>query len=155
MDTLVFQLGGQRFGVAAYDVVELLPAVSVTPLPRAPAIVEGVINVRGQLVPVLDIRSRFGLEERPVRHSDHYVVAKAGKRVVAVRADRALDLVHVPGEALIDATEAVPASPYIKGVAKLPDGLVLLHDLHAFLTSAEEASLDAAFESAALEGADG
>lgn len=148
MDTLVFQLAGQRFGIAAHDVVELLPAVSVTPLPRAPEIVEGVINVRGLVVPVLDIRSRFGLPGRPVRHTDHYVVAKAGKRVVAVRADRAVDLLQVPPEALVDATEAVPASPYIKGVAKLPDGMVLLHDLHAFLTSAEEASLDRALEEA-------
>ena len=146
MDILVFQLADQRFGLPAEDVAELLPAVAITPLPRAPDIVEGIINVRGLVVPVLDIRARFGLPARAPSYRDHYVVARARERTVAIRADRAIDLVPVAQDAISNAAEALPASPYVRGVARLKDGMVLLHDLHAFLSQAEEASMDLALE---------
>jgi purine-binding chemotaxis protein CheW len=92
LEILVFEVARQRFGVLSADVRELLRTVTVVPLPKAPAIVEGIIDVRGTIVPVLDIRSRFRLPGKAAEHSDHLLVARAGERLVALRVDRALDL---------------------------------------------------------------
>src|SRR5437870_13646015 len=89
LEILVFEVGGQRYGLPAAEVREILRAVAIVPLPRAPAIIEGIINIRGTVVPVLDLRTRFRLPAKPVEPADHLVVAWAGERLVAVRVDRA------------------------------------------------------------------
>jgi purine-binding chemotaxis protein CheW len=119
-------------------------AVSLTRLPRAPAIVEGAINLRGAVVPVLDIRARFRLAPRQVAPADHLVVAWAGERLVALRADRALDLTRFEPGDVEDARAALPEVGYVSGVAKLSDGLLLIHDLATFLSEAEAEDLDEA-----------
>ena len=78
LEIVVFEVGGQQYGLPASDVRELQRAATLTPLPRAPAIVEGVVNLRGAVVPVLDIRSRFRLPPKPMEPTDHFVVARAG-----------------------------------------------------------------------------
>ena len=93
LSVVVFKVAEQLFALPAADVRELVHAVAIVPLPSAPAVVEGVIDLRGKIVPVLDIRSRFGLPARPVAPSDHLLIASAGEFLVAVRADRAVDLV--------------------------------------------------------------
>jgi purine-binding chemotaxis protein CheW len=140
-ELLVFEVGGQRFGLPAADVRELLRAVTLTPLPRAPAIVEGVINVRGVLVPVLDIRGRFRLPPKPPEPTDHLIVARAGGRLVALRVDRAVELARLEPAAVERAEAVVPGIAYVAQMAKLPDGLVLVHDLNTFLSHAEAADL--------------
>jgi purine-binding chemotaxis protein CheW len=142
LEILVFDIGGQRYGLPAKDVLELLRAVAIVPLPQAPAIVEGIINLRGSLVPVLDIRSRFRLPAKPLEPSDHLVVALAGDRRVALRVDRALDLVRVHGDDIEDARGVVPGVEYVSWVAKQPNELVLIHDLRTFLSRAEGAALE-------------
>lgn len=143
-DILVFEIAGQRYGLAASAVRELVRAVSIVPLPKAPAIIEGVIDVRGTLVPVLDLRARFRLPARPVEPGDHLVLAEAGPRVVALRADRALGLARLQPGGVQDLVTVVPGAEYVAGVARLDDGLVLIHDLAKFLSQAEGAALDAA-----------
>lgn len=117
-------------------------AVAIAPLPRAPAIVEGVINLRGTFVPVLDIRARFRLPGKPLAVTDHFIVAEVGERTVAIRADAAVGLFAVDPDAVTDAALVAPNLEMIAGVAKLPDGLALIHDLRAFLSEAEAMALD-------------
>jgi purine-binding chemotaxis protein CheW len=148
MDVLVFELGGFRYALPTSDVSELARAVTMVPLPKAPPIVEGIINVHGRVVPVLDIRARFRLPPRPLSHTDHLIVARVGPRVVAVRADRALDLARVDAKDIENAENFAPSAEYISGVAKLHDGLVLIHDLRTFLQEAEAAALDHALSEA-------
>ena len=152
MDVLVFDVGGVRYALPALQVKEVVRAVTIVPLPKGPAIVEGLINVRGDLVPVLDIRSRFRLAPKPLAHTDHLIVASAGPRVVAIRADRADNLLHVETETVVDPKMAVRDAQYITGVAKLHDGLVLIHDLAAFLDEAETAGLEDAMTTPRLAG---
>ncbi len=142
LDVLTFDLSGYRYALAARTVREVVRAVSIRPLPKAPAVVEGVINVRGTIVPVLDIRSRFRLPQKPLQHTDHLIVAWAGARLVAIRADRVADLAHLDAEDVADLE--VAGAQYVAGVAKLSDGLVLIHDLESFLTEAETYELDEA-----------
>jgi purine-binding chemotaxis protein CheW len=144
LEALVFEVGGQRYGVRSAEVLEIVRAVSVTPLPGAPAVVEGVINLRGTVVPVLDIRSRFRIAPRGSAHTDHFIVAQVGPRRVALRVDRAVELVRLEAGQIEDAPGTVPGVGHVAGVAKTADGLVLIHDLQTFLSAAEATSLDEA-----------
>jgi purine-binding chemotaxis protein CheW len=147
LDVVVFELGGQLFGLPAPDVRELLRAVAVVPLPRAPAVVKGVFNLRGRVVPLLDVRARFGLAPKDLEPADHFVVAQAGGRLVALHVDRATDLVHLAPADLEEARGLVPGAEYVAWVAKVPHNLVLVHDLSTFLSRAEAAALEEALSS--------
>lgn len=118
--------------------------MAVAPLPRAPPIVEGVINVRGALVPVLDIRQRFGIPPHPLTLDQHLIIARSGPRVVALRVDRALDLVEVDESAIESAATLTPGAEYVTGIARLPDGVLVIHDLERFLSLDEARGVDAA-----------
>ena len=144
LEVLVFEVGGQRYGVPAAAVLEIVRAVAVVPLPGAPAVIEGIINFRGSVVPVLDVRRRLRLPGRPLEHTDHFIVARAGPRRVALRVDRAVALARLEAAAVEEAKGAVPGVEYVAWVAKLPDDLVLVHDLETFLSRAEGEVLDAA-----------
>jgi len=131
-EIFVFELGEQRHALRATAVEEILPALTITAMAGAPAGVEGVINLRGRLVPVLDLRQVLRLPSRPIEHTDHLIVLRAGARPSAVRVDRSIGLVRV--------ADASPAA----GVAQLPDGLVFIHDPHAFLPPEDAAVLETA-----------
>jgi purine-binding chemotaxis protein CheW len=143
-EVLLFTLERQRYGLPVEDVRELVRAARLTPLPQAPDVVEGLLNLRGELLPVLDLRRRFRHAARPLSPQDHFIVASAGGRHVALRVDRAEGLhVILPEEWDVSPT-ALPGVGYVAGAAKLPDGLVLVHDLRAFLSEAEALQLDTA-----------
>jgi purine-binding chemotaxis protein CheW len=128
---LMFDVAGQRHGLPASDVQELLRAVAIAPLPHAPAGVQGVINLRGQVVPVVPLRDRVGLPARPLTVSDHLVVVRSAGRLLALRIDRALDLVHL---APADFEQAEGLGGWM---ARLPDGLVPVHELQSLLPPAK------------------
>jgi purine-binding chemotaxis protein CheW len=141
LEVLTFEVGGRRYGLPAADVRELLRAVAVVPLPGAPPIVEGVINVRGRIVPVLDVRARLRLPPKPVEPADHLIVARAGGRLVALRVDHATDLVRLDAADVEEARGLVPGLEHGGWVARLPDDVLLIHDLGTFLSQAESALL--------------
>jgi purine-binding chemotaxis protein CheW len=143
---LTFELDAQRFGLAMADVQEVVRVAAFARLPKAPQVIEGVLNFRGAAVPVLNIRARFGLPPRAVRTSDHLVVARAGARVAAIRVDRVSDLIDVPAKDIEDVAAVTAHSGYVSGVVKLPNEIVLIHDLSTFLSDAEAAGLDRALE---------
>lgn len=143
-EVLLFTLEGQRYALPLEEVRELVRAVRLTPLPRAPAVVEGLVDLRGELLPVLDMRRRFRLPARPLSSADHLVVAQAGPRRVALRVDRAEGLLALEPGALDTSPRELPGVGYVAGALKLPDGLVLLHELRTFLSEAESLELDEA-----------
>jgi purine-binding chemotaxis protein CheW len=140
LEVLVFEMAGQRYGLPAADVRELLRAVALTPIPGAPAGVEGAINLRGSIVPVYDLRQYFRLPAKPLELSDHLVVARLGQRPVALRVDQALDLLQIERTA-ITAEASAPGVAYVARVEGFPRGLVLIRDLAALLTTVGEGVL--------------
>jgi purine-binding chemotaxis protein CheW len=141
LDVVLFSLGKHRFGLMIDDVERVLRAVALTPLPNAPAIVEGLISVAGAPVAVLDIRKRFGLRPRPIDVDDVLIITRTGERHVAIRADRVIGVVKVDPADVRDAKAVASMDPQIAGVASLSDGVVLLHDPQSFLTQAEAIEL--------------
>src|SRR5690349_15187987 len=137
LQVLVFQLASRSCAFAMDDVVEVVRAVTIQPLPKAPDIVEGVINRRGAIVPVLNITARFGLCTQPLSASDHLVVLRA-PAPIAVRVDRCLAITTV---SMIrhEAALSLPAGVmHVAGFALVPEGVMVIYDLREFL-SAEEA----------------
>jgi purine-binding chemotaxis protein CheW len=133
---LVFSVEAQRYALRISCVLRVLPMLHIEPLPSAPDVVAGMINVAGQVVPVMSLRRRLGLSERQARLSDVLVLAKAGEITAALPADTVvgvLDPAHVP----MPAADIVPGVAHIAGVVKLEDGLVLIHDLDLFLSLPE------------------
>jgi purine-binding chemotaxis protein CheW len=149
---LTFEVGASRFATPAGVVREVVRAVAITALPKAPPIVEGIINFRGTLVPVLDIRQRFRLPAVPVAPEQHLIIAQAGNRLVALRVDRALDLVAVDADAIESAARVAPGTEYVAGIAKLADGLLVIHNLESFLSFEEAVQVDAAVVGSKVAG---
>lgn len=149
MLTLIARLGAVRVALAASAVREILRAVLIAPLPGAPSIVEGTIDVRGAVVPVIDLAGRLGLAGRPVLSPDeHLVVLEAGGHRVAVRVDEAEELLDVDERAIARSEGMIAAARTVAGVVRLEDGTVTMHDPAAFLTQAERDVLELALHPA-------
>lgn len=156
MRVLTFTIAGVRYGVAADVVDEVVRAAAPTPLPGAPSVVLGLLDVRGAPVPLLDARRRFGHPPRPLDPDEQFVIARlAGgpdARRVALRVDRAEALVEVDPAAIEDPRRHVAsAAPQVAGVVALDDGLLLVHDVARFLAAAEAEALEAALAEAGTD----
>ena len=144
VSVLVFLVDGERHAVPADRVEEIARAVAVTALPGAPPVIAGVVDRRGTVVPVLDLRRRFDRAPRGAPLADQLVFVRAGTRHLALRVDEALELTTLPPGDLVGAQSVTSRAGTLAGVARLPGGLVLVHDLAAFLEQAEAEALDRA-----------
>ncbi len=139
------RLGDALVGLPATAVREIVRSVAITPLPGAPTIVEGAINVRGELVPVIDVRRRLGFPGKTLDPDEFLIVVQAGSRTLAFRVDDVDDIVDVNS---VETSAAL--SPTLRGIAGLaarPDGVLVIYDPGAFVSQAEAAALDAALVS--------
>jgi chemotaxis signal transduction protein len=143
---LVFRLDGRRYSLDARTVVEVLPALAVCPLPGQPPYVAGAIDLRGTIVPVIDLRARFGRPSRPMELADRLVVARSRGRLVALWVDEVEELTTTDGAAWAPAGGLVAGERSLAGVVATAGGLVTIHDLDAFVAQCEA---DAVYEAAA------
>jgi purine-binding chemotaxis protein CheW len=150
---LVFEIEGHRYGVDTTAVQEIVRAVQTVRLPRAPAVITGVVNLRGEVLPVLDMRLRFGLPARSLRADDVFLIVRTATRLLALRADRVNELVRVPADSLTAIGATTPRSQYALGTARLDDGLLVICDLDGFLDEAERLSLEGALRAQAESAA--
>jgi len=128
-ETLVFELAGRRYGLPAADVQELVRIVTITPMPPGSGPIEGVINLRGTIVPVFDLRARLGLPAGAIDVRESLVILRRDGRAVAIRVDRPLDLVSLDvGDFEPGPTPGSGIGQGSPGVAKLADGLAVLLD---------------------------
>jgi purine-binding chemotaxis protein CheW len=141
---VVFTLDAQRYAIPLSAVERVFPTVEITPIPKAPEIVPGVVNIEARIVPVVDFRRRFRLPEREPEIYDHMIVASTGKRTVAFVVDGATGVLEIPGSGITALTDLLPGTEYVEGILRLPDGLILIHDLETFLSLEEEKLLDRA-----------
>ncbi|HTR79281.1 MAG TPA: chemotaxis protein CheW [Gemmatimonadaceae bacterium] len=141
---LAFDLAQYRLALLVESTREVLRAVWIEPLPQAPPDVEGVINVRGTLIPVIDLRERLGLPPEPIALDQHMIIADAGPRRVALRVDRALDVRSVAADAIDESSAVDGLGPQISGIARLDDGLLIIADLDRFLSGSDGVRVDAA-----------
>ncbi len=140
----MFRLDEGRYALRLSAVERVLPAMEITAVPAAPEIVLGVVNVQERVVPVIDVRKRFGLRARDLGLSDVFVVARTRKRSVALLVDSVVDVLQRREGKAVAAEAIVPGLTYVDAVLKLQDGIALIHDLDTFLSLEEEHALDRA-----------
>ena len=138
------RLGGGIVGIPAIAVQEIVRAVAISALPGAPAIIEGAINVRGRIVPVVDVCRRLAVPARALDPEEFIVVLRVGERVVALRVDDVDDVVEVPADSVERSGSLSPALRGLAGVSAREDGVLVIHDPAAFIGQAEADQLDAA-----------
>ena len=148
LQLIVFGLGEQRYALSLDAVERVVRAVEVTPLPGAPAIVLGAIDVGGCVLPVLNLRRRFLLPEREIGPSDQFLIAQIPGRAVALVIDEAHGVIERELSAVIGSERIVPGLEQFQGVVRLDDGLVLIHDLQKFLSLDETRTLNQAMDRA-------
>jgi len=141
---VVFEIDGQKFALHLSVVQRIVRAVAITPLPQAPAIVLGIINVQGQIVPVFNVRERFQFPPRVLGINDQFIIAQAAGRTVALLVDAASGVVTDAVAATVPGERILPHLEYVEGVVKCADGLILIHNLDRFLSLTETQQLDAA-----------
>lgn len=140
----VFRVGDRRFGLPLGNVERVLRAVAVTPLPKAPGVVAGIIDIHGEIVPVVDIRIRFGLPERGIAPGDQLLVARTAVRKLAVIVNDVSGVIDCSETDRVAADAVVPGAEYLQSIVRLADGMVLIQDLDAFLSLDEERTLEQA-----------
>ena len=145
---VLMMVDGQTYALPMAAVDRILRMVELTPLPGAPDVVEGVINIRGGVVPVVSIRRRLGLSIRPVEISDSLVVAHARNRRLAVIVESVLGVVERSSDDVVNTSGIARGIHHIEGLLKTNDGLVLIQDLDKFFSLEEESSLEQAMGNA-------
>ena len=143
---VVFSLDGLHYALDLSVVERTERMVEVTPLPQAPEIVAGVIDVRGRIIPVLNIRKRFRLPERPPALTDQLILARTARRAIAFTVDAVHGVVEPSGPEIIESASILPGIEYVKGVVKFADGMIFIHDLDDFLSLEEEKLLESAID---------
>ena len=145
---VVFDIEGARYALPLSAVERVLPMAAVAALPQAPPIALGVINLRGDVIPVLDLRRRLGFPPRVFSLAARLVVASTRRRRLALPVDDVRGVQEVAPESVTDPGAVLPGLRHLTGIVALPDGLLYLHDLEAFLSLEEEARLDASLREA-------
>lgn len=130
-----FFLDKEEYGVDVRLVQEIIRVAEITPVPRAPEFIRGVINLRGRIIPVLDLKRKLGLGEVAVARATRIVVVRLRDRLIGLLVDGASQVLKVPVSTIEAAPEEVVEidAHFIRGVAKLAERLIILIDLSRVL----------------------
>ena len=140
---VTFRLQHETYGINVMHVQEVLRVSEIAPVPGAPEYILGIINLRGNVVTVVDTRSRFGLPTGDVTDTSRIVIIESDKQVVGILVDAVAEVVELT-ESQIDSAPNVgneESSRYIQGIATMTDTLLIVVDLHKLLTEDEWAEV--------------
>jgi purine-binding chemotaxis protein CheW len=146
-----FTLGGDEYAVEIQKVREVINFRELTPLPKAPSFVKGIINLRGEVIPVIDLREKLGLAHEAYSALTNVIIVEIGRKAVGVVVDDVRHVIRLaPGE-------VAPSPPfigglsgkYVSGVAKIGERLVVVLDMERILSAGEMIALRSLREPAA------
>lgn len=134
-----FNVGSEEFGVDILQVHEINRMTEITRVPKAPKFVEGVINLRGKIIPIIDLRKRFGMEEKEKDKDTRIVVVEINEQTIGFVVDSVSEVIRMPLANIEDAPELVTGidADYIQGVGKLEKTLLILLDLEKVMSKQE------------------
>jgi purine-binding chemotaxis protein CheW len=141
---IVFRLKDEEYGVEVHQVKSIEKLEHITRVPRTPEFVKGVINLRGVVTPIIDLRKRFDLEESEYTESTRIIIVAVGELEVGLIVDAANDVIDIPVDAVEPPPEVVGGveAAYLRGVAKLDKRLLILLNLDKVLSTEEIKQLD-------------
>ncbi len=140
---LAFTLGEQEFGINLLKVKEIISLVEITHVPHTPRYVKGIINLRGNIVPVIDLRTKLGMEEVPYNERTCIIVITNPSNIhdapLSIAVDFVAEVLPIPDENISDAPKMGSGfdSTYIRGIAKLNKSIKILLNIDKVLRDAE------------------
>ena len=150
---VVFDLASEDYGVDIGAVREIIRMQDITKVPRTPEFVEGIINLRGSVIPVLDLRKRFSLPVSEASKDNRIVVVDIGGQDIGVIVDAVTEVLRIAGDSVMPPSAVITTadSTYLLGIAKVESRLIILLDLERVLSEQEMSSLsDSDSDSVAL-----
>jgi purine-binding chemotaxis protein CheW len=147
---LTFALANEEYGIVILKIKEIIGMMSITAVPRTPEFVKGVINLRGKVIPVIDLRLRFGMEAIEYNERTCIIVVEvegqAGTVQIGIVVDTVSEVLNVKGEDIENAPTfgAKLNTDYILGMAKVEGGVKILLDIDKVLSVEEIAALEKA-----------
>jgi purine-binding chemotaxis protein CheW len=139
---VVFKIEEHRYALPLVAVERVVRAVEVTPLPKGPEIILGLLNVQGRILPAINLRRRFRLPEQELDPSHQFIIAQKSKRNVALVVDEVTGVVEPSEKEVVPAEEVLSKIEYIQGVVKRHEGLIFILDLDTIFPFEEEKALD-------------
>jgi purine-binding chemotaxis protein CheW len=137
-----FILGDGHYGLDIMGVEEIIRMLDITPVPRAPAFVEGIINLRGRIIPVVDLRKRLHMTPLPHSGNTRIVVMKVDERRLGFIVDKVEEVMDIAVHTIGDAPGSTDASQhYVEGVARTPKGMIILLDILKIFSAEENQEL--------------
>jgi purine-binding chemotaxis protein CheW len=139
-----FLVGDEEYGLDILRVKEVIRLREITRLPRAPSFVKGIINLRGDVIPIIDLRNKFGLEHQQYSAMTRVIVVDVDGRLVGMVVDAASQVVRVPADQ-IDPPPPIAGGlsvEFIKGVGKLEERLIILLNIDRILSIEEKVELE-------------
>ena len=137
---VVFKIGKEEFGVPISQVREIVRLVPITPVPRAPQFIEGVVNLRGQILAVIDLAKRLNLTPAPRSDKTRIIVVEVEDNTVGMIVDEVTEVLRLPTENIDSTPELITTEvhqKYLKGVGKLGERLLILIELAEVLSHEE------------------
>jgi purine-binding chemotaxis protein CheW len=127
---VVFKLAGEDYGIEINQVREIIKKRDITPIPRQPGYVEGVINVRGMIIPVVNLKKRFELVGDPSAHP-HTIIVESGKGLIGILVDSVSEVIRVPQDRihLPPSVSMSVDSQYLRGICRVGERLLIYLDV--------------------------
>jgi purine-binding chemotaxis protein CheW len=137
---ILFEIAGTTYAVASQSVQQVEMITHITPLPNAPPFVEGVVFTRGQVVPAINLRTRFGFERAPLTTRTRLIVTNFNGRVVGLIVDSAREFMSIAAEAIQPPPQSMASvsGRYLKGIVTMGERIVLLVSIDQILDVAAE-----------------
>lgn len=134
---LTFRLGNEDFGMEIFHVIEIVGIQKITEVPDMPNYLKGVVNLRGSVIPVMDVRLRFGMEERPYDDRTCLIVVRVDENTTGMVVDRVNEVSEIPPSQIEPPPQAGNDSGYyIKGMGKIGDSVKILLNMKEFFNDA-------------------
>ncbi len=142
-----FKLGDEEFVLDILKVQEIIKLVDITPVPNSPDFVEGVINLRGKVIPIVSLRKRFGFEDKGKDSRTRIIVVEIDKKLVGFIVDHVTEVLRIPSSTIEPPPPLVSkiGSEYLKGVGKLDERLLIVLDVDKILSSEEKTAIKKSF----------
>ena len=147
-----FRIGNETYGVRIGSVREIVRVPEITAVPNAPDVIEGVINLRGKIIPVMDLRKRFGSPAAQPDKKNRILVVELENKLVGLIVSSASEVLKIPPSEIASpgSVFAEGESSYVTGVGKLKGRLIILLDIARLLRQSEFKKLEEAAEPAAM-----
>lgn len=144
LQVVVFRLGSEEYGADITQVREIIRVGEITTIPQAPPEIDGMINLRGSITMVVNLRKRLNMEEKAIDGNSRIIVVEVGGRTVGFMVDNVSEVKYIRGgqiEPICGMLADDPGHSYIRGICKLKDGLLILVNLKKVLGAQQDGEM--------------